>query len=365
VVPKPTRQPNPEKIDAFAHRMIGIIDDGALAVMTSIGHRTGLLDAMAERSPCTLEEIAAATGLSEEYVGGWLDAMVRGGIVSRDSASGAYALPPEHAASLSRGGASDNLAELAEYVSLLGAAEDRIVESFQGGGDVPFDSRPSFHEVLESGSDRAVSSALADSILPLVPGLLEALRSGIDILDIGCGSGRTVNLMASIFPRSRFFGYDASSTAIDHAGWGAFERGLSNAHFQVCDPGSLDEPSRFHLITDFDGLHAQERARDVLGRIARGLRPGGVFLMQESAASSRADESPGDRIGPAVLSAASLERKATSTPALRESIAALCGEEQTRQLLLEVGFAEVKVHHLPHHVLNSFFIATRGSGDVA
>jgi hypothetical protein len=41
-----TQEINQERVEAFAGRMIGALNEGAIAVMTSIGHRTGLFDAM-------------------------------------------------------------------------------------------------------------------------------------------------------------------------------------------------------------------------------------------------------------------------------------------------------------------------------
>ena len=36
------------KVSAFEDRFVGILNAGALCLMTSIGHRTGLFDVMAE-----------------------------------------------------------------------------------------------------------------------------------------------------------------------------------------------------------------------------------------------------------------------------------------------------------------------------
>ena len=36
-----------EKMNAFAGKMIGVLNQSALALMTSLGHRTGLFDSMA------------------------------------------------------------------------------------------------------------------------------------------------------------------------------------------------------------------------------------------------------------------------------------------------------------------------------
>ena len=50
--------------EAFAMRIVGILNDATLALMISIGHRTGLFDTMAELPPATSEQIADAAGLT-------------------------------------------------------------------------------------------------------------------------------------------------------------------------------------------------------------------------------------------------------------------------------------------------------------
>src|SRR5215207_9562240 len=62
--------------ERFAERMVDVLNEGAIALMTSIGHRTGLFDAMAGLPPSTSEEIASAAELNERYVREWLGAMV-------------------------------------------------------------------------------------------------------------------------------------------------------------------------------------------------------------------------------------------------------------------------------------------------
>ncbi len=39
------------KMETFADRMLNILNDGALALMTSMGHRTGLFDVMSNLPP--------------------------------------------------------------------------------------------------------------------------------------------------------------------------------------------------------------------------------------------------------------------------------------------------------------------------
>ena len=56
----------------FADRMIQVMNDAALALMVSVGHRTGLFDVMAAMPAATSAEIASGAALDERYVREWL-----------------------------------------------------------------------------------------------------------------------------------------------------------------------------------------------------------------------------------------------------------------------------------------------------
>jgi hypothetical protein len=119
----------PAKVEAFSERFLTSLNNGALCLMTSIGHRTGLFDVLSQLPPATSEEIAAKAGLNERYVREWLGAMVTSGVVEVEPDSGRFALPAEHAAFLTRAAAADNLAVFAQYIGLLGSVEGARVSS--------------------------------------------------------------------------------------------------------------------------------------------------------------------------------------------------------------------------------------------
>ncbi|MBW2199123.1 MAG: methyltransferase domain-containing protein [Deltaproteobacteria bacterium] len=50
---------------------------------------------------------------------------------------------------------------------------------------------------------------------------------------------------------------------------------------------TFDVPGRFDFITDFDAICDQARPDSVLAGICKSLKSGGVFLMQDIAASSQ------------------------------------------------------------------------------
>src|ERR671916_1087592 len=126
------------RAEEFAERMVGVLNEGAIALMTSIGHRTGLFDAMAGLPPSTREQIASAAKLNERYVREWLDAMVGGRVVEYDPENETYHLPQEHAAFLTRAASPSNIAVTTQFIPLMGSVEDGIVERFKHGGGLPY-----------------------------------------------------------------------------------------------------------------------------------------------------------------------------------------------------------------------------------
>ena len=278
---------NQSRVDAFAERMLGAINGASLAMMTSVGHRTGLFDIMATLPPATSEEMARAAGLNERYVREWLGAMVTGRIVDYTASTRTYALPAEHAAVLTRAAAPDNLAVTTQWIAVLGSVESEIVDAFTHGRGVPYCAYGRFHEVMAEESAQTVVAGLERHILPLVPGLPGRLESGIRALDVGCGRGRALAALAKRFPRSRFVGYDMSPGAIDDGRREADAAGLSNVTVEVRDAATIDEPAAFDVVFAFDAIHDQARPADVLRNIRRALAASGVFLMQDIAGIER------------------------------------------------------------------------------
>jgi 2-polyprenyl-3-methyl-5-hydroxy-6-metoxy-1,4-benzoquinol methylase len=352
-----TRELDQKKAEEFAGRMLEVLNAGALAIMTSIGHRTGLFDAMAGLAPSTSEQIASAAGLNERYVREWLGAMAVGGTVEHDAESGTYFLPPEHAAWLTRAATPNNIAVTTQFIPLMGSVEDGIVESFKEGGGLPYSAFPRFHEVMAEDSGQTVVAALTDAILPLVPGLTERLEEGMDVLDVGSGSGRALNLLARTFPNSRFTGYDISEEAIARAE--AEAQGLTNVRFEIKDAATLDEKERYDLITTFDAIHDQAKPAAVLEGIARALKPDGVYLMQDIAGSSHVHNNMEHPLGTLLYTISTMHCMTVSLSQGGDGLGTMWGEEKAREMLREAGFAKVEVKQLPHDFANSYYVVTK------
>jgi 2-polyprenyl-3-methyl-5-hydroxy-6-metoxy-1,4-benzoquinol methylase len=348
-----------ERAEAFAGRILDLLNSGALAVMVSVGHRTGLFDALAELGEATSQRLADAAGLDERYVREWLGAMSTGRIVELDPENALYRLPAEHAAWLTRAASPDNLAVEAQWITSLSAVEDDIVACFQNGGGVPYERYSRFHEVMAEESAQTVLSVLFSHILPLVPGMAEGLEEGASLLDLGCGRGRALLLLAERFPKSTFQGYDLSADAIAYAREQAAERGLDNVGFEQRDLSTFDvdaEPEAFAYVTTFDAVHDQARPLALLKGIRRSLEPDGTYLMQDIQGSSQVHENIDHPGGPLLYMISCMHCMTVSLAQGGEGLGAMWGEQKARELLAEAGFSSVEVHLLEHDPFNAYFV---------
>jgi 2-polyprenyl-3-methyl-5-hydroxy-6-metoxy-1,4-benzoquinol methylase len=105
--------------------------------------------------------------------------------------------------------------------------------------------------------------------------------------------------MARAYPKSRFVGYDISKEGIESAKHEAMEWNLTNAKFEIKDATTINEQEKYDLITAFDTIHDQAQPSKVLKEIYNALRKdGGVFLMQDIAASSFLHENINNPLAP-------------------------------------------------------------------
>lgn len=347
------------KAEAFGGQMVGILNSGLLAFMTSIGHRTGLFDKMATLSPSTSQQIADATSLNERYVREWLGAMVTGRIIEYDPANGTYRLPPEHAASLTRAAGPGNLAAMIQFMALMGNVEDQIVDCFKNGGGVPYSAYPKFQKIMAEESAQVFDATLINVTLPLVPGLVDRLKEGIDVADVGCGQGHAINLMAQAFSNSRFIGYDFSEEGVAAGKAEAKAMGLSNADFEAKDVSTLDGSRKFDLITVFDAIHDQAQPAEVLKGISDSLKADGVFLCVDVAASSKLEENMDHPLGPMLYAVSTLHCMTVSLALNGTGLGTVWGEQKAKEMLKDAGFNQIETKSVEGDIINAYYIATK------
>ncbi|MBJ3764650.1 class I SAM-dependent methyltransferase, partial [Maribius pontilimi] len=340
-----------------ADRFVGTLNEAALAVMTSLGHRAGLFDALAANPAVTSHGLAERARVNERYLREWLGVMVTSGVVVFDPKGSTYTLPPEHAAFLTRAASPDNMAVTTQFICLAASVEDKLLERFQTGEGLCYHHFDRFHEVMAEDSAQLVVANLTDAILPVVPGLIQRLQDGIDVADFGCGGGRAMMALARAFPASRFTGFDLCEDAFAETAAEARFKGLSNLHFVACDLSAASLLGSFDLVCAFDAVHDQADPKGFLRLIRRSLRKGGVFLMQDIGGSRDLEKNVENPFAPLLYTISSMHCMPISIGQGGPGLGAMWGVETAEEYLAETGFETVETHRLPHDPINAYFVA--------
>lgn len=347
------------RAEVFASKMFQFLNGGMLSLMISIGYKTGLFDTISQLKPSTSQEISKAAKLNERYVREWLGAMVTGNVIDYDPSTDKYLLRKEHSTFLTRKSGIDNLAVLAQYVSLMGIVEDKIVECFRNGGGLPYSEYPKFQQLQAEETARIFDSKLTNQILPLIPEINDKLSNGIKVLDIGCGRGHAINLMGKAFPKSKFTGCDISREGISSAKEEAKNLGLKNVQFEIKDALLVEELGKFDLITAFDTIHDQTQPTKVLKAINASLNNEGFFLMQDIAASSKVEKNIGSLLAPALYTISTMHCMSVSLAFNGEGLGTMWGKELAVKKLDEAGFKDIKVKNIDGDIMNYYYLSRK------
>ncbi|HVM51966.1 MAG TPA: class I SAM-dependent methyltransferase [Acidimicrobiales bacterium] len=347
-----------ERVGAFAERLLGAYTGSFVTFMIDLGHRTGLFDAAA-RGPATSGELADRAGLQERYVREWLGAVVTAGIVDYDPTTGRYTLPAEHAVCLT--GTTDlNMAPLSAISGHLAPFIGPVAQSFRDGGGVPYEAyRPDFTRVMDGLSRPMFDTVLVDQVLPLAGGLVERLRAGTRVADIGCGTGHSTNVLAGAFPASTFVGYDLAADGIEVGRAEASERGLDNVTFAVQDVLTLPTDPPLGAAFAFDAIHDQADPAGVLARVFEALEPGGIFVMFDIRASSHLERNVDNPLAPMLYAISTLHCMTVSLACGGAGLGTVWGEELALEMLAAAGFVDVTVDEAPGDPLDSVYVARK------
>lgn len=321
------------RIEAFFDRFVGMAAGSAAIGILAVADRCGLLAWLGENGGGTVAEIAAGAGLDRRYTEEILAGLTAVGVLEHED--GRFTLPPEHALFVAD---ADSPYFMGGWLDMLPAAYeviDRVARAAREGGGVPFDE---FAEGMLRGLDRANGPSqrilLTRKWLPAVEGLVERLESGIDVADVGCGTGTAVITMARAYPASRFTGFDVSERALAVAR----ERAAGIGNLDLVRAGATEFEGSYDLITTFDVVHDLADPAAALRHIREALRPGGVYLMMEPNMSSDLDRNTGDN---AVINygISLLHCMTQSLAADGAGLGTAWGREAAEQMACEAGFS--------------------------
>jgi SAM-dependent methyltransferase len=343
------------KIDVFLDRFVEFASGTTTIGLLAIADRIGLSRWLGAQDGGTVDEIATATGLDRRYLLEILSGLAAAGVVEHHN--GVFMLPPEHALFVAdetspyfMGGWLDMLPAV---FGQLGAISDAAVN----GGGVPFsDFGPELIKGLDRGNTPSQRVFLTGKWLPAIPGLVDRLESGILVADIGCGSGTAAIEMATAFPESIVVGFDISNDSLTLARERA--AGLANARFERAGAEEIPVEPGFDLITTFDVIHDLIDPLGGLTRIREALRPQGVYLMMEPAASSNLDDNLHPR-GALLYGISTLHCMTQSLAEGGVGLGAAWGAERAAELADQAGFGSIQPLDEISNRFSAFYLLRR------
>jgi SAM-dependent methyltransferase len=327
------------RLNDLLGKLVGDLSAGYGGVMVALGDKLGLYKAMAGAGPLSSHELARKTGCAERYVREWLNSQAAGGYVDYHAGSGTYELSPEQAYALADIDSPVFMPSCWQIVSSMWADEVKARDAIKTGKGVAWgDHDERLHCGIAAFYRNAYRGSLVQQWLPALDGVVEKLKKGARVADIGCGHGHSTVLMAQAFPNSRFWGFDTHAESIAEARQAAKAAKVADRiTFDVTDAAAYPAEG-YDLICFFDCLHDMGRPVDAAVRAARSLAKDGTVMLVEPFANDRVE----DNINPVGRLYYSASTTMCCAHAISENgthvLGAQAGEDKLGKVFAQAGF---------------------------
>ena len=328
------------RLNEFLGRAVGDLGAAISATLILVGDQLGYYRALAKEA-LSPAELAERTGTHERYAREWLGNQAAGGYVQYDADDGRYRLSEEQALCLADPGGPVDLPGAYSIVEAAFHALERTKQNFRSGAGMEWGEH---HPCLFHGTERffraGYNAHLLGEWLPALDGVLDKLRQGGKVADVGCGHGASTTLMAKAFPNTSFIGYDYHPASIETARRRAQEAGIDNAYFEVADATGYSGRN-FDLIAFFDCLHDMGDPVGAARHAREALKPDGHCLLVEPFAGDRVEDNL-NPVGRVYYGASSQICVPVSLARHGPALGAQAGQARLQQVMSEGGFTRFR-----------------------
>ena len=222
-----------KKLNEFLGKAVGDLGAAMSATLMLVGDRLGLYKELAKGPVSSIgprqanrDERALRARVARQ-------SRRRQIMCSIDAASNEWSLSPEQALCLADPNGPVDMPGAYNIVEATFHALDRTLDNFKTGKGMEWGEH---HPCLFHGTERffraGYNANLITSWLPALDGVVEKLKAGAKVADVGCGHGASTVLMAKTYPNSTFIGYDYHAASIRTATERAAAAGAANVAFR-------------------------------------------------------------------------------------------------------------------------------------
>ena len=343
------------QMPAVVEQLIQVLDDGAVAVLGRSGTRPGCSRRSRACPPRRSRQVADAAGLDERYVrsgsAGWCAPRSS----STTPAERTYALSPERDRS-SPGPAPTTSPGRCGWSTFMGQVTPMVIESFRTGGRLTYATTPG-STTCRPRRARPSTTSPSSTRSSRTPASWTGWSDGIDVADVGCGEGHTVNLLGSRLPAQSLHRPRLQRSRPGPARAEADGVGPANVTFVECDVARAGDAGAYDLVTAFDAIHDQARpatvlATDVDRRCARRRLPHGRLQRVEQPRGE-----PRAAVGELRYAMSTMHCMSVSLGQGGAGLGTAWGVQLAERMLLGAGFAEMARRELAEDPFNAYVVA--------
>jgi SAM-dependent methyltransferase len=337
-----TTEVSQAKLEQLMGKVIGDIAGAMGVLMAYLGDKAGVYAALDKAGPSTVDQLAKRTGLNRIYLREWLGANAAAGYVTYDPKAETFSLSEEQATVFTREGQPACLQGFFQAVISQYEAHEKAVATFKSGEGRPWSEQsPCCFCATDRFFRPGYSANLIEGWLPALDGVVDKLKGGAKVADIGCGHGSSTLLLAQAFPETIVYGFDFHEPSIREARAKAKAAGIKNVEFQVAS--AKDFPGGgYALACIFDALHDMGDPVGAARHIRETLAPDGSFMLVEPMAG----DSLSDNLNPVSQIYYGFSTTVCTPASLAQEVGlglgAQAGQKRLTEVLNKAGFKRVR-----------------------
>jgi len=320
--------------------MLSDLGGAASIALVRIGDALGLYKTLHAGGPMTVGELGAVAGVNERYLREWLSQQAASNYLSYDPATRKFALPPEQAMVFAIEDSPVFMVGAFDIMAAMLECQEKVQLACKTGGGVPWGDHSTCYFCAVGRFFRpGYHNNLVSNWLPALESVVDKLKVGAKVADVGCDHGWSTVLMAKAFPNSQFIGYDFHPSSIEHAAAHTREHDVaSNTRFEVATAQNYPEKD-FDLIAFFDCLYDPAGAA---AHVRRSLKQNGSWLIVELIAGDRLEDNL-NAVSRIYYAASTVGCIATSlSQEVGAALGAQAGEAKLREVIPAGGFRNVR-----------------------